>query len=81
MISRQEVCDRSPRTGDSMVMTSDRARWAKKRAHWARENSACLHRLLSERHPEFLATLESAERQVDLEMSRAAAGFRDHEQP
>ena len=81
MIGHEKQCDRSSRMGDGMVTTSERARWAKKRAHWARENSAYLHRLLSERHPEYLATLQSAERQVDREMSRAAAGFRDHEQP
>jgi hypothetical protein len=53
-------------------MTADtRARWARKRAQWAKENSAYLHSLLSERHPEYLATLRSAERQVDLELARA----------
>jgi hypothetical protein len=33
-------------------MTSDtRTTWAKKRAQWARENSAYLNRLLSEKYP------------------------------
>ena len=55
-------------------MTADtRARWARKRAHWAQENSAYLHRLLSERHPEYLAALLCAEYQVDGELSRAGA--------
>jgi hypothetical protein len=42
-----------------------------KRAQWARENSAFLHSLLSERHPEYLTNLRRAERQVDLELARA----------
>jgi hypothetical protein len=81
MTSHEEKCDRSSKMGDSIATTSERARWATKRAHWARENSAYLHMLLSERHPEYLATLRSAERQIDLELSRAAAGFRDRGQP
>ncbi|HMD91680.1 MAG TPA: hypothetical protein VKG80_03470 [Trebonia sp.] len=53
-------------------MTADtRARWARKRAQWARENSAYLHSLLSERHPEYLTTLRRAERRVDSELARA----------
>ena len=40
-------------------------------AHWqrARENSEYVRRLLSERQPEFLAILQSAERQLDVELS------------
>jgi hypothetical protein len=56
---------------------TERAQWAKKRAHWARENSAYLHRLLSERDPGYLAALRSAERQIDRELARAAAGIGD----
>jgi len=53
-------------------MTSDaRTTWAKKRAQWARENSAYLNRLLSEKDPEYLATLRHAERHVDLELAWA----------
>ena len=54
-------------------MTADtRDRWARKRAQWARENSAYLHSLLSERHPDYVTTLRRAERRVDLELARAA---------
>ena len=53
-------------------MTSDtRTTWAKKRAQWARENSAYLNRLLSEKDPEYLATLRHAEHRVDLELTWA----------
>jgi hypothetical protein len=53
-------------------MTSDtRTTWAKKRAQWARENSAYLNRLLSEKDPGYLATLRHAERHVDLELTWA----------
>ncbi len=53
-------------------MTSDmRATWAKKRAQWAMENSAHLHKLLNEKDPEYLATLRCAERRVDLELAWA----------
>ncbi len=53
-------------------MTSDtRTTWAKKRAQWARENSAYLHRLLSEKDPEYLAALRCAERRVDRELAWA----------
>ena len=55
-----------------MVTTSERDRWARKRAQWARENSTYLHRLLSERQPGFAAALRSAELHVDLELSREA---------
>jgi hypothetical protein len=44
------------------------------RTQWASENSAHLNRLLSERHPGYLAALRAAEREVDRELSRAAAG-------
>jgi DNA-binding phage protein len=60
---------------------TERARWVKKRTHWATENSAYLHRLLSERDPEYLAALRSAERQIDRELARAAAGMRDEGKP
>ena len=54
-------------------MTSDmRTTWAKKRAQWARENSAYLHRLLSEKDPEYLTALRRAERQADRDVTRAA---------
>jgi hypothetical protein len=43
------------------------------RTQWASENSAYLNRLLSERHPGYLAALRAAEREVDRELSRAAA--------
>jgi DNA-binding phage protein len=53
-------------------MTSDtRTTWTKKRAHWARENSAYLHKLLTEKDPEYLAALRRAERRIDLELSWA----------
>ena len=53
-------------------MTSDmRTTWAKKRAQWAQVLSAYLHRLLSEKDPEYLATLRHAERRVDLELTWA----------
>ena len=53
-------------------MTSDmRTTWAKQRAQWAQENSAYLHRLLSEQDPEYLATLRHAEHRVDLELTWA----------
>ena len=48
--------------------------WARKRAQWARENSAYLHGLLGERHPEYLATLRRTERRVDSELARATRG-------
>jgi hypothetical protein len=54
-------------------MTADiRDRWARKRAQWAKENSAYLHGLLSERNPDYLTALRRAERRVDLEQARAA---------
>lgn len=53
---------------------TEQARWASKRTQWASENSAYLNRLLSERHPGYLAALRAAEREVDRELSRAAAG-------
>ena len=43
-----------------------------KRAQWARENSAYLQSLLSERHPEYLTALRRAERQADRDVTRAA---------
>ena len=53
-------------------MTADaRDRWARKRAQWARENSAYLHSLLSERHPDYLTSLQRDERRVDPELGRA----------
>jgi len=55
-------------------MTADtRTTWAKKRTHWARENSAYLNRLLSDKHPEYLTALRRAEVQVDRELSKRGA--------
>jgi hypothetical protein len=42
----------------------------------AQENREYVRRLLWERQPGFAATLESAERQVDQELSHPAAGER-----
>jgi len=44
-------------------------KWAKKRAIWARENTAYLNKLLSESQPALLVTLRAAERLVDLELT------------
>jgi len=54
------------------VTARERARWAEYRPRWAWENTAHLHRLLSERNPDLLATLRSAECQVDDELTRGA---------
>lgn len=45
-------------------------------AEQARENRAYLRRLLSERQPDFLAALQSAEHQTDLELSGQSSGMR-----
>ena len=41
------------------MTASERVRWAGYRPRWAWENTAHLHRLLSERDPGFLAALRS----------------------
>jgi hypothetical protein len=58
------------------MTASRRTIWARKRAEWARENSAYVHKLLADRHPDFAASLRAAERLVDIEMSGAAAARR-----
>jgi hypothetical protein len=59
-----------------MMAGNEQSRRAGESAQRARENSAHLHRLLGERHPGYLAALRSAERQVALEFSHAAARIR-----
>jgi hypothetical protein len=41
-------------------------------AEWAQENREHVRRLLREKQPEFAATLESAERQLNQELSHRA---------
>ena len=55
------------------MTTAGLATCARTRAELARMNSAYLHRLLHERQPGFLAALNAAERQIDLELSGEAA--------
>jgi hypothetical protein len=57
-----------PDQGSANEMT---AVTASGRGRRARDNSEYLRRLLSEKHPDYLAMLQAAERQVDFELSRA----------